>query len=372
MQREQKARQEQEEKLRKKEREENERRLEEMRKEQKARQEYEENLRKKDKQEAEERFKQTMDLLNREKQERQIQEENFRKREQEAEERRREREAEEWRLRQEREENLRRAERQEAEEMYRRRMEEAERERSNRERQEYMELLEEMKRQQEEAEQRIREANERNKGGDCFSLDTKVQLASGKFIEMAELKVGDYVCSNVSENGELEFSEVYLISHLGHYENPLKMIKIEFTNPDGQKSQIRMTNTHCIFREDLSMLYAQDVMPGETKILVLNEANKLIPVIVDDLTIEEETGFVSFYTRAGTVIANNTLCSCYDDCPPLQGLMDLVFAPIRLWTKVFPSNHRQKELHPYVRTLEIAYATLCNASNIGRRLLGLS
>jgi hypothetical protein len=46
-----------------------------------------------------------------------------------------------------------------------------------------------------------------------------------------------------------------------------------------------MTPTHCIFCEDLSILYAQDVVPGKTKILVLNEANELIPVVVDDLTM---------------------------------------------------------------------------------------
>ncbi|CAJ0769437.1 23134_t:CDS:2, partial [Entrophospora sp. SA101] len=151
---------------------------------------------------------------------------------------------------------------------------------------------------------------------DCFALDTKVQLASGKVIEMAELQVG----------------------------------------------QIRMTSTHCIFRSDLSILYAQDVVPGKTKILVLDKANELIPVTVDN------TGYISFYTRAGTVIANNILCLCYDDCPPSQFLMNLAFAPIQLWTKVFPSTHRQKELHPYVQILETAYVTWCKALDISKRI----
>ncbi|PKY59185.1 P-loop containing nucleoside triphosphate hydrolase protein [Rhizophagus irregularis] len=132
--------------------------------------------------------------------------------------------------------------------------------------------------------------------------------------------------------------------------------------------QIRTTSTHCIFREDLSVLYAQDVIPGETKILVLSETNELIPVVVDNLIIEKDTGYISFFTRAGTVIANNVLCSCYDDCPQSQALMDLAFAPIRLWTKVFPSNHRQEELHPYAKTLEYIYFNWFN----GKRLLGLS
>ncbi|CAJ0843019.1 1762_t:CDS:2, partial [Entrophospora sp. SA101] len=156
---------------------------------------------------------------------------------------------------------------------------------------------------------------------DCFALDTKVQLASGKVIEMAELQVGDLVFSNV-RNNKPEFSEV----------------------------------------GDLSILYAQDVVPGKTKILVLDKANELIPVTVDN------TGYISFYTRAGTVIANNILCLCYDDCPPSQFLMNLAFAPIQLWTKVFPSTHRQKELHPYVQILETAYVTWCKALDISKRI----
>ncbi|CAG8728855.1 19407_t:CDS:2, partial [Dentiscutata erythropus] len=202
----------------------------------------------------------------------------------------------------------------------------------------------------------------------CFALDTKVQLASGKLIEMAELQVGDLVLSDVKNNC-LEFSEIYLISHLGHCDNPLDMVKIKFTNPDGSKGYIRMTPTHCIFSSDLSLLYAQDVVPGETKILVLDKSNKLIPVLIDSIDIEKDNGYISFYTRAGTVIANNMLCSCYDDCPQSQFLMDLVFAPIRLWTKVFSSTHRQKELHPYVQILDTAYVIWCKALE-GIKMIG--
>ncbi|CAG8828070.1 16331_t:CDS:2, partial [Gigaspora rosea] len=104
---------------------------------------------------------------------------------------------------------------------------------------------------------------------------------------------------------------------------------IKFTNPDGSKGYIHMTPTHCIFTSDLSLLYALDVVPGETKVLVLNKLNELVPVIIDSLDITKDTGYISFYTRSGTVVANNMLCSCYDDCPKSQFLMDIVFAPIR-------------------------------------------
>ncbi|GBC24716.1 uncharacterized protein OCT59_009312 [Rhizophagus irregularis] len=387
---EERKKQEHEEKLkeiaRKEAEEAHKRKVEQIERERKAKQEYEENLKRKQQQEAEEKHRQMVEKMKQEERERKIQEENLRKKQQQEEEERyrrkleqmrqeKEREEElrrqrerEWELKRqrekeeelrrqrareeelkkqrEREENLRRErekqEQQRLQEMYRRQREEAERER--------VRMMEELQREQERQrrlqEERRREEERRHHHHDgCFSLDTKVQLSSGKFIEMAKLQVGDCICSNV-KNGEKEFSEVYLISHLGHFDHSLSMTKIEFTRSDGQKGQIRTTPSHCIFHEDLSILYAKDVVPGVTKILVLNETNELVPVVVDNLITEGDTGYISFYTRAGTVIANNVLCSCYDDCPQSQTLMDLVFAPIRLWTKVFPSNHRQKDLHP--------------------------
>ncbi|GES93019.1 AIG1-type guanine nucleotide-binding (G) domain-containing protein [Rhizophagus clarus] len=379
MEREQKAKREQEENLKRKQQQEAEERhrqmVEKLKQEERERQIREENLRKKQQQEAEERHRQMVEQMRRE-QERE--EELRRQREREWEEKlKRQREEEELRRQREREEYLRRQ--REREEYLRRQREKEEELRKQREREEYLRrqeqkrleelynerrrMLEQLQREQERERRLQEERNRSYDDDDCFSLDTKVQLASGKFIEMAKIQIGDRVCSNV-RNGELEFSEVYLISHLGHYDHFLKMTKIEFTKSDGQKGQIRTTPSHCIFREDMSILYAKDVVPGVTKILILNEINELVPAVVDNLTTEEDTGYISFYTRAGTVIANNVMCSCYDDCPQSQTLMDLAFVPIRLWTNVFPSNHRQEELHPYVKILEIAYRNWCNASNI--------
>ncbi|GES93018.1 AIG1-type guanine nucleotide-binding (G) domain-containing protein [Rhizophagus clarus] len=351
-----KAKQEEGERLRKKEREEAEERfrksIESLQTENKMQREKDENLRRQERRETEERYRRDLDLM---KQEHRAQQERtekmFNQRIQEEERRRKQ------------DEDARREERRQAEEMYRRKLDEVEKQNQERDNSETFRIMQEMqerghqanlaftrelddlRRRNDEYERKLREKDD--DGGDCFSLDTKVQLSSGKFVEMAELQIGDRICSNV-RNGEKEFSEVYLISHLGHYDHFLTMVKIEFTKSDGQKGQIRTTPSHCIFREDMSILYAKDVVPGATKILVLNETNELVPVVVDKLITEKDTGYISFYTRTGTVIANNVLCSCYDDCPPSQTLMDLAFAPIRLWTKVFPSNHRQKELHPEI------------------------
>ncbi|CAB4392548.1 unnamed protein product [Rhizophagus irregularis] len=371
------AKQEKEEKLRRKEKEDADEQfrksIESIQTENRMQREQDENIRRKEREAAEERHMKSLEMMRQDHKEQQEKAETMLNQRIQEEERKRERD-----------EEARREERKQAEEDYRRRIEEAEKNLKNRENNETARLMKELQDREKKAnldfakqiedlkkknalsQQEIEELK-RERRTDCFSLDTKVQLESGKFVEMAELQVGDRICSNV-RNGELEFSEVYLISHLGHYDQFLTMIKIEFTSSDGRKGQIRTTSTHCIFREDLSVLYAQDVIPGETKILVLNETNELIPVVVDNLIIEKDTGYISFFTRAGTVIANNVLCSCYDDCPQSQALMDLAFAPIRLWTKVFPSNHRQEELHPYAKTLEYIYFNWFN----GKRLLGLS
>ncbi|CAG8838498.1 107_t:CDS:2, partial [Racocetra persica] len=83
----------------------------------------------------------------------------------------------------------------------------------------------------------------------CFALETKVQLANGKLVEMVELQISDLVSSDVKNNW-------------------FDMVKIKFTNPDRSKGYVRMTPSHCVFSSDLSLLYALDVVLGETKILV--------------------------------------------------------------------------------------------------------
>ncbi|KAF0524721.1 GTPase imap family member 7-like [Gigaspora margarita] len=265
----------------------------------------------------------------------------------------REKEEEERQIRAEYEEKLRREEKERADRAHQEELNRKKAEFEQRQR----EALAAMENQAANMRRQVEHAHQ-DDGGGCFALDTKVQLANGKLVEMAELQVGDFVLSEVNNN-HLKFSEVYLIAHLGHFDQPIDMVKIKFTNPDGSKGYIRMTPEHCIFSSDLLLLYARDVVPGKTKVLVLNKSNKLVPAIIDSLDNEKDSGYISFYTRSGTVIANNMLCSCYDDCPKSQFLMDLVFAPIRLWTKVFTSTHRQKELHPYVQILETSYGIWC-------------
>jgi hypothetical protein len=202
----------------------------------------------------------------------------------------------------------------------------------------------------------------------CFWLETQVKLESGRIIQMSELQIGDRVLSNV-RNGIAEFSDVYLISHIGKLDHEAKFAKVSFTRPDGSKGQLKLTTTHYVFNENLSIVFAKNLRPGETKILVSDDNDRLVPVFVDDVTHEWHDEYISFYTRAGSVIANDVLCSCYDHCPPSQKLMDLVFLPVRWWTLIMPSTHREERLHPYVQFLETAYLSFMNTMKKGKRLI---
>jgi hypothetical protein len=185
---------------------------------------------------------------------------------------------------------------------------------------------------------------------------------------MSKLHIGDRVLSNI-RNGIAEFSEVYLIAHIGKLEHEVNFTKVSFTRPDGSKGQLQLTATHYVFNENLSIVFAKDLCPGKTKILVLDDNNKLVAVLVDDITKERYDEYISFYTRAGSVIADGVLCSCYDHCPPSQTLMDLVFLPIRWWTLLMPSMHREERLHPYVKFLETAYLSFINVMKKGKQFI---
>ena len=61
------------------------------------------------------------------------------------------------------------------------------------------------------------------------------------------------------------------------------------------------------------------------------------------------------FTRKGTILADNVLCSCYAECKPLQNLIHLVIFPLQLITLLYSSGD-SKELHPYLRILMHMYS----------------
>jgi hypothetical protein len=58
--------------------------------------------------------------------------------------------------------------------------------------------------------------------------------------------------------------------------------------------QLRLTTTHYVFNEKLSIIFARDLHPRETKILVLDDNNKLVPVLVDNITNVSQIFLLTF------------------------------------------------------------------------------
>ncbi|CAG8447069.1 14135_t:CDS:2 [Gigaspora rosea] len=142
----------------------------------------------------------------------------------------------------------------------------------------------------------------------CFNLDTKVMLINKKILSMSSVRVGDQVCCGTID-GQLKFSKVYSIAHQG---------------------SLYLTPEHHIFVNN-NFDYAKNLKRFH-KIQVL-VGTRLFQAYVMNCSREYHNGYVAIFTRSGTIIANDVLCSCYAVCPPHQNLIHYSLLPLQLFEK---------------------------------------
>ncbi|CAG8538857.1 45423_t:CDS:2 [Gigaspora margarita] len=196
----------------------------------------------------------------------------------------------------------------------------------------------------------IREAKNRevvvlNDG--CFKLDTKVMLRNKKILSMSLVRVGDQVCCGTID-GQLKFSKVYSIAHRS-FEIKTEFLKVEFETIDGiRKGSLYLTPEHHIFVNN-NFDYAKNLKRFH-KIQVLI-GTRLFQAYVMNCSREYHNGYVTIFTRSGTIIADDVLCSCYAICPPHQNLIHYTLLPLRLFEKFGESTiigSNDEEIHPYL------------------------
>ncbi|CAG8529953.1 17110_t:CDS:2 [Dentiscutata erythropus] len=189
----------------------------------------------------------------------------------------------------------------------------------------------------------------------CFKLDTKVLLENKKVVPMSSVRVGDRVCCGAI-NGKLKFSEVYLIAHYNS-ESMTEFLKVEFTTPDGIKSSLLLTPEHHIFINN-NFDYAKNICPYSSKIQVLI-GTQLVQVQVENVSTEYHKGYIAIFTRAGTIMADNILCSCYAMCPPYQNVIHSLLYPLQIFS-VFKklTNYEEGKIHPYLEFLKNRYENI--------------
>ncbi|POG74094.1 hypothetical protein GLOIN_2v1579392 [Rhizophagus irregularis DAOM 181602=DAOM 197198] len=185
-------------------------------------------------------------------------------------------------------------------------------------------------------------------GEACFAADSKVTLQNGKVTNISELVIGDYVCCGF-ENGKKIFSEVFLFIHADH-DTVTEFQLIDFMKQDGSQGTLCVTPEHHIFVNGGGTDFAKNVIPNKTQLFISN-GEKLVPVTSARISKERRKGYYSPLTRSGNILVDEVLCSCYASAPPYQALFNFVFAPLKIYTKIFPSNYLDKEIHPYVKFL---------------------
>ncbi|GBB89675.1 hypothetical protein RclHR1_16450005 [Rhizophagus clarus] len=186
------------------------------------------------------------------------------------------------------------------------------------------------------------------RGGQCFAADSKVILQYGKVTKISELVIGDYVCCGF-ENGKQIFSEVFSFIHADR-DAVTEFQLIDFMKQDGSLGTLCVTPEHHIFVNDGGTDFVKNVIPHKTKLFV-SDGEKLVSIVTTRMMKERRKGYYSPLTRNGTILVDDVLCSCYASAPPYQSLFNLALAPLKFYTKIFPSNHLDKEIHPYVKFL---------------------
>ncbi|PKY56969.1 hypothetical protein RhiirA4_448884 [Rhizophagus irregularis] len=184
--------------------------------------------------------------------------------------------------------------------------------------------------------------------GACFAADSKVTLQNGKVTKISELIIGDYVCCGF-ENGKKIFSEVFLFIHADH-DTVAEFQLIDFMKQDGSQGTLCVTPEHHIFVNGDGTDFAKNVIPNKIQLFISN-GEKLVPVTSTHISKERRKGYYSPLTRSGTILVDEVLCSCYASAPPYQALFNFAFEPLKIYTKIFPSNYLDKEIHPYVKLL---------------------
>ncbi|CAG8462979.1 11463_t:CDS:2 [Dentiscutata erythropus] len=204
-----------------------------------------------------------------------------------------------------------------------------------------------------------REAAARNAANDgCFKLDTKVMLINKKVVPMSSVRIGDRVCCGTID-GKLKFSEVYSIAHRS-FEITNEFLKVEFMTIDGtRKGSLYLTPEHHIFVNN-KFDYAKNLKGFHTIQVLVN--TRLIQAYVMNCSREYHKGYIAIFTRSGTIIADNVLCSCYAVCPPYQSIIHLSLLPLRLFPKfgeytIIGSNDEEidEEIHSYLYFLMRLY-----------------
>ena len=180
----------------------------------------------------------------------------------------------------------------------------------------------------------ITESAATDKHTGCFTAQSKVVREDGRVVNMSQVNIGDKIQSMDSQ-GNIVFSEVLMFMDREPEET---MRFISLTGDDG--SVITLTPSHLVYSgapdcqslECMVPTYAGNVERGHT--LVVTRDNVISGVVtVASVSVTKHTGVYAPLTRAGNVVVDNVLASCYAVVDS-QNIAHAAFAPVRWYYSI--------------------------------------
>ncbi|CAL1540619.1 unnamed protein product [Lymnaea stagnalis] len=163
----------------------------------------------------------------------------------------------------------------------------------------------------------------------CFPENSTVKLASGRWIPMKELKIGDQVLTRDSY-GHLSYSPVYMFGH-----QDFKAV-CEFTVLKTVSTEVSLTDGHYVYceRNGKEECYAaKDIKLGDKLLLATEDGFVGLPV--QEIRHEQKQGLFAPFTENGTLVVDGLLMSCYINVLPQNYCHQLLW-PVRQVYKLSP------------------------------------
>jgi len=166
----------------------------------------------------------------------------------------------------------------------------------------------------------------------CFGPTSTVETRSG-VKAITELSIGDQIRTASDNMMNTSFTE--FLGWLDREEvSPVKMLQL-FTSSN--YPAITLTASHLVFTSNTTK-YAGDLVPGDT--LLQWDGVEMVELEISMIKTSKEAGYWAPLTRAGTLLVNNLLVSCYASYP--HTLSDIAMTPIKAMSMTLLDNEESQ------------------------------
>jgi len=180
--------------------------------------------------------------------------------------------------------------------------------------------------------------------GSCFGPNSSVETRRGWKV-ISELQIGDEIRTAV-QGLQTDFTE--FLGWLDRQESsPAEMLQL-FTSD--KYPVVTLSASHVVFTSNTTK-YAGDLVPGDT--LLHWTGVQMMELVISEIKPSLESGYWAPMTRAGTLLVDGYLMSCYASYP--HQISDLTMLPVKALPLVLLDNEDSQHrdgVRPVVKILK--------------------